>query len=242
MANLAHACIVLSIVWFFVAVIGSLLHCRPLYYNWMTPAEDPRYCFSLKHYSIVMAAWGLVLDSAIWLLPHFVIWTLQLRLAHKVAITTIFAFSLLYDNLKVLLYLRFAKPTYSNIVIGAFRITSLFHLALHRDLTYEAVPAMIWVIAQESTAIMLACCPLLRPLFDKLLPRRLTRVNSATTESSTRPAAICCTTKIVVYPNSSRPRVSHNCFNDEMQESQRPTFQIKGRHRGPFCGGICCGC
>lgn len=44
---------------------------------------------------ITIAAVGVGLDTIIWLAPHYVVWTLQLRLAYKLAITAIFAFGIL---------------------------------------------------------------------------------------------------------------------------------------------------
>jgi hypothetical protein len=42
------------------------------------------------------------MDAVTWLLPHFVVWDLQLRIAHKIAITVIFAFGLLYVVFRIL--------------------------------------------------------------------------------------------------------------------------------------------
>jgi hypothetical protein len=80
-------------------IIGILLHCRPVKYNWTIQFMDPRHCFNLKPFAIAITACGLALSVLTWTLPHFVVWRLQLRLAHKVAITVIFAFSLLSENL-----------------------------------------------------------------------------------------------------------------------------------------------
>jgi hypothetical protein len=80
-------------------IVGILLHCRPVKYNWTIPFMDSRHCFNLEPFAIAIAACGLALDVHTWTLPHCVVWRLQLRLAHKVAITAIFAFSLLSKNL-----------------------------------------------------------------------------------------------------------------------------------------------
>ena len=50
----------------------------------------------LKTFDIYRVACGMAIDLAIWSLPHFVVWKLQLRRAHKVAITIIFALGILY--------------------------------------------------------------------------------------------------------------------------------------------------
>lgn len=45
-----------------------------------------------------MAALGLAVDALTWILPHCVVWSLQLRRAHKIAITAIFATGILCDS------------------------------------------------------------------------------------------------------------------------------------------------
>jgi hypothetical protein len=80
-------------------IIAILSHCRPVKYNWTAPFMSPRYCFNLEPFAVATAACGLALDVLTWTLPHCVVWRLQLRLAHKVAITVIFAFGSLSENL-----------------------------------------------------------------------------------------------------------------------------------------------
>jgi hypothetical protein len=48
---------------------------------------------------ITIAAVGVGLDIVTWLAPHYVVWGLQLRLAHKFAITAIFAFGILSQGI-----------------------------------------------------------------------------------------------------------------------------------------------
>lgn len=95
--SLAYGCLVFSGTLGLVTVLAILLHCRPIKYNFMLPFENNRYCYSLEPLVITMAAAGVALDAVIWLLPHCVVWRLQLRRAHKLAITVIFAFSVLCD-------------------------------------------------------------------------------------------------------------------------------------------------
>lgn len=124
-----------------------------------------------------MISCGVIIDTVIWSLPHVVVWRLQLRLAHKVAITAIFALGVLYGCFVVAPF-RLADFSDSNIVVAILRIMTLINVPFDGDLTYNANPAMIWMDVQKSTAIILTCCPLLRPLFEKLIPKRLTRLTT----------------------------------------------------------------
>lgn len=47
---------------------------------------------------ITMAAVGVGLDLITWITPHCVVWSMRLRLAHKIAITAIFAFGILFSD------------------------------------------------------------------------------------------------------------------------------------------------
>jgi hypothetical protein len=87
--------------------------------------------------------------------------------------------------------------------MAVFRIISLVYLDFHGDLIYDVIPAMIWVDAQVSTAIILTCCPLLRPLFEKVIPKKLTRTG---TQWSQKPVSINVRTEIAVHPETSAPR------------------------------------
>lgn len=165
LGHLAYVCIGAASIWFFIHLCIFLESCNPIYYNWRQPTvtlgiRPAGHCLNLKSYKIAMAAAGLVLDGVIFSLPHFVVWRLQLRKAHKIAMSSVFALGVL------------------NIIVATARIINFVRLPFNTDLTYEVAEAIIWANAQQSTAIIVTCCPLLRPLYDKLVGRRLTRINT----------------------------------------------------------------
>ncbi|KAF2659399.1 hypothetical protein K491DRAFT_194432 [Lophiostoma macrostomum CBS 122681] len=201
---IAYIGIASAVAWLVLMVCINLTHCIPIAYNWRLPLESSPQCFTYKPYSIFQAGCGLVLDGGIWLLAHFVVWDLQLRNAHKIAITVIFAFGLL------------------NVIIAVFRISSVAALDYHGDILYDAVPAVIWAVAELSTAIALACCPLLRPLFEKMVPRRLTHIASGRYRTKNDASSIRVTTRIQVHPHSSRPRSPSG-----MRDSQALDFVVE---------------
>ena len=96
--TIAHFCIIMAIALGLASVMVIALHCRPIKYNYTIPFENPRHCFRLRPSVICIAVLGVVLDAVIWCLPHYVVWHLKLRLSHKVAVSVIFAFGLLYDQ------------------------------------------------------------------------------------------------------------------------------------------------
>jgi hypothetical protein len=93
----AYCCIIIAIAFGLASVITMALHCRPIKYNYTIPLENPRYCFRLRPFVVSIAILSVLLDALVWYLPHHVVWNLQLRLSHKLAISAIFAFGLLCD-------------------------------------------------------------------------------------------------------------------------------------------------
>jgi len=61
----------------------------------------------------------------------------------------------------------------SDVAAGAFRIVTILGVKFHSDVTHMAVNDEIWTMAEVSVTIVVACCPLLRPLLEKLIPKRL---------------------------------------------------------------------
>jgi hypothetical protein len=96
---LAWVCIYTSLLCLFVECIVVLLRCRPIHHNWQEHLEKPEHCYPLKPTILALAALGLGIDGVIWIMPHRFVWKLQLRLAHKIAITSIFTLGLLCDDI-----------------------------------------------------------------------------------------------------------------------------------------------
>ncbi|KAF2873279.1 hypothetical protein BDV95DRAFT_378296 [Massariosphaeria phaeospora] len=205
----AYLCLLFSIAWFVVTVTVVLTNCRPIYHNWKVPAENEKYCFPLRPFTAVVLIWGLTLDAVIWTLPLCVIWRLRLPRVQKIGVSTMFALGLV------------------NVVIAVLRLTSLLYRDNSGDITYDAFEARIWAIAQIGTAIMLASCPLLHPVFELLIPRKWTRIGFVPLN------AIRVTTRIEIFPDSMP--WTPNCFVDDILDTEGPTFEIDRGH-----GLTCC--
>jgi len=191
-----------------------LLHCRPVKYNYTMPFENPNYCYPLGPFIVVMASVGLAMDALTWLLSHYVVWRLQLPLVHRLAITAIFAFGLI------------------TIIIGALRIRALSRIQYQgSDVTWNIGTCLMWAIAQMSAGIIVACCPHLRPIFEKVLPHRLTRVKTKRPEQActARQRPILVTTSIALEPSHQLALVPA-VFHDGQLEPWAPTFDVE---RGP---------
>ncbi|KAF2201333.1 hypothetical protein GQ43DRAFT_440664, partial [Delitschia confertaspora ATCC 74209] len=96
-----YVCIVLSIIWGILFIILPLINCHPIRHIWIAPFQDIAYCIpikSIKTAQIIVVSLGVLIDAVIWSLPHFVVWKLRLRRAHKMALTALFSLGILYEE------------------------------------------------------------------------------------------------------------------------------------------------
>jgi hypothetical protein len=119
---------------------------------------------------------------------------------------------------------------YSNILIGGLRINALARVPYGIDVMHGMGTSMMWSIAQISTGIIVACCPHLRPLFERLLPNRLTRISlRKTPPPPARRFWIVVTTRIEIRPGTfpllpiaARGHCGH-------EERWAPRFEVESR-------------
>jgi hypothetical protein len=135
---------------------------------------------------------------------------------------------------------KFTDHVDSNILMAVFRVRSLALLNINKDLTYDVIPVIIVATGQCSTAIILTCCPLLRPLFEKIVPKRLTLIRSsrhrgARPGSVRDPASIRVTRTIDVLPETSTLRIQNSC-HDGFEDPDGPKFEVaRPQHRNSPC-------
>lgn len=118
------------------------------------------------------------------------------------------------------------------IVIGALRIASIADNSYSGDGPHDISTSLLWALAQMSTAITVACLPLLRPAFEKVVPRKFTRVNAhsstwtgVATSRTARQDSITVTTKIHIGNAMPSPAVSAR-FHDGHLEPWGPAFEV----------------
>lgn len=67
-------------------------------------------------------------------------------------------------------------------IISVLRMKSLLTVS-YTDITYSVVDALIWSMLEPALGIALACMPIIRPLFSKIFPDRLTSRSKSKTSS-----------------------------------------------------------
>lgn len=159
-----------------VAITGGFLHCQPLQLNWETPVWNHKYCFDIKPLYSAIVAVGLVVDILTWAMPHYVVWGMQLRLAHKLAITAIFAIGTLSGAISRNSFYHTLTGC-RMIIIGAIRIANITSFAPGGDLTNSLSLQLLLNLTQMSVGIVVACMPHMRSVLEKIVPQRFTRIN-----------------------------------------------------------------
>ena len=72
-----------------------------------------------------------------------------------------------------------------DIIIGIVRVVSVLSVDFN-DFVWSGTPAIEWAIVEPGVAILVASGPILRPLFDKLIPHTFLRTARTKTSSSDR--------------------------------------------------------
>ncbi|KAK7943180.1 Satratoxin biosynthesis SC1 cluster protein 4 [Apiospora aurea] len=133
--------------WMLMPILVALLVCSPIEFNWNRRAPGGR-CGNKQIAYALVGVVDLVSDLLILALPMRMVFKLQIKTAHKVALASIFGFSvitMLFTAIRLyyIYGMDFTDPTYSTII-----------------------PTTIGSV-QMGIAIMVASSPLLRPIFDR---------------------------------------------------------------------------
>ncbi|KAI0012699.1 hypothetical protein F4779DRAFT_632897 [Xylariaceae sp. FL0662B] len=139
--------IVFQAIWVIMTVLIGLLVCRPIVKNW-DPTADGVCGNQIAAYTAV-SVYNIIIDVIMCVLPLPMILKLQLDKRYKMALFAIFSVGIV---------------TVSFAVVRLFALRSIDF----NDFAYTFPEAATWTFAEVGVVIMVACCPLLRPVFDKV--------------------------------------------------------------------------
>ncbi|XDG06920.1 hypothetical protein ABKA04_006535 [Annulohypoxylon sp. FPYF3050] len=146
----AKATIVLTVVWMLLIVFVNLFMCHPIntYWDLRTPGG---FCGDQK---AAFASVGIV-DIAnhliILMLPLPMIWKMGVEIRYRVATVCIFTIGIL------------------TLVFGAINLYMILQID-YTDVSYTAVQTTLYGASEIGVAIIVSNSPLLRPVFDRVLP------------------------------------------------------------------------
>ncbi|KAN0077868.1 hypothetical protein V8E54_006172, partial [Elaphomyces granulatus] len=147
----AYITIGLVILNWVVFSIMSIFQCRPIAY-WWDKRIQRGICFNIQIYYLVMCVPNIVTDVIVLLLPISSLIQLKLPLLKKIALCFIFL----------------------TASVGMFASIYRFSLVLTTDLSTDRTWAPIgWSIVESGMYLIAACLPLLRPVVEKVIPKKL---------------------------------------------------------------------
>lgn len=132
----------------------AIFQCTPIHFFW-TRTPITGHCVNVQAYFIGQAVPNIVTDVLIMALPLPQIWKLKLPWQQKTALSGIFLLG--------------CFVTFSSI----YRLVQLTRLSVNSYTDYSPadaeVPSMIWTVIEPNMAVVCACLPMFRRLFEKAL-------------------------------------------------------------------------
>lgn len=194
--------IIISSLWMIMTWLVALLLCRPIKKNW-EPAI-PGTCGNSYVAFGVVAAVDIFNGLCLIILPMPSLWRLHLHQRYKLALAGVFGTGFMYVILTSVLVSLYPTGTdtsdsNSTMVIAALRIPLLLNTDF-TDLTFDTRSQQI-ALAEPAVAIMVSCCPLLKPVLDKALLPFLGQ--GKTLVSRTTPASKAATDARPLYGNTA---------------------------------------
>ena len=147
-----------------MTILIALTDCSPFAYNFRKTINGG-HCGNQVAAFAAVAAIDIVVDLGILTIPIPRVWELRLPLAHKLALIGIFGLG------------------FVDVVMAVLRIVFDLRVNFQGDWTYTTAPLYFWSSMEPGLAIMVACAPILRPIFEKIVPAGL----SSRTRSSSYP-------------------------------------------------------
>ncbi|KAI1372738.1 hypothetical protein F4677DRAFT_449221 [Hypoxylon crocopeplum] len=144
---------VFTIVWVFLTVLMELLLCRPMEMNWnsRTPGGT---CGDQKAGLVAVGILDIINQLAILMLPLPVVLKVGMDMRYKIITACIFGIGIL------------------TVVFGTIRLCTVMQIDI-TDVSYTTVDTTVYGASEVGISIIVSSCPLLRPVFDRLLPTRL---------------------------------------------------------------------
>ncbi|KAI1208991.1 uncharacterized protein F4807DRAFT_106295 [Annulohypoxylon truncatum] len=146
----AKATMALTIAWMLLIVLVNLLMCHPIntYWDLQTPGG---FCGDQRAAFASVGIVDITNQLMILMLPLPMIWKLGVEIRYRVVTVCIFTIGIL------------------TLVFGAINLCMILQID-YNDVSYTAVQTMLYGASEIGVAIIVSNSPLLRPVFDRVLP------------------------------------------------------------------------
>ena len=138
------------IAWIIMVILIGAFLCRPFAFNWDKTLIGT--CGQLDPAFISIAATDIIGDLMIICLPMPWVWSLNTSMHVKVGVSFVFSLGLV------------------EVCISVLRIVTLFQIDFTGDFTWLSAPCYSFSIVEPSLGVIIACAPMLKPLFGRWLP------------------------------------------------------------------------
>ncbi|KAL2842380.1 hypothetical protein BJY01DRAFT_264497 [Aspergillus pseudoustus] len=149
-------------------IVGSLVlvfRCSPVQYTWNKNIVGGS-CFNQQAFYRYVSLPNILTDFVILVMPMPLVWKLQTRLTHKLALTGVFLLGGL------------------GLVTSILRMVIFFQESALTDPTWTSVNLGIWTVLEGGIIIVAACLPSIWPLIVRFLPNKLRSKNRGTTSGA----------------------------------------------------------
>lgn len=157
-------------------VVSSICQCTPVQYAFDKDLGGT--CIDMTAFWFANAAFNILTDLVIIVLPVPVISKLQLPLRSKIALCGVFAVGILYVLPAPSISLHKTNPnSRSTCITSILRITTLDIATSHLDTTWNSIGSSMWTVIESNLGIICACLPALRRPLGLIFPYISGRVN-----------------------------------------------------------------
>ncbi|KAI1105521.1 hypothetical protein F4804DRAFT_131010 [Jackrogersella minutella] len=147
----AKATIAFTVAWMLQVTLINLLICQPISTNWNLQTAGAT-CGNQRAAFASVSAVDIVNQVVILMLPLPMVWRLGLEIRYRIVTACIFTVGIL------------------TVVFGAINLYMLLQIDFS-DVSYTAAQTTLYGASETGVAIIVSNCPLLRPVFDRLLPK-----------------------------------------------------------------------
>ncbi|KAF4620234.1 hypothetical protein G7Y89_g14586 [Cudoniella acicularis] len=143
----------LIVIWALGFSFTLIFQCSPIHFSWHVPEMFlAPYCIKFLEFYLALPITDIITDIIVLAMPIPMVWKLQLPLKQKCAVGGMFLLGAL-------------------VCAASITRLAIFEADLHTfgsmDETYEAADSIVWTYIEASLAVVSACLPTLRPLFQK---------------------------------------------------------------------------
>ncbi|KAK7746794.1 hypothetical protein SLS53_001982 [Cytospora paraplurivora] len=166
-----YLCEAATVAYLVGCTIAWLATCRPIKFNWELGTDVPQHCVNNSLKFLLSAVFNLVLDLSILLLPMPMLWTLQMNMRKKVALSFVF-------GLGIFVCFATAWRTYN--------VVEFSKPASQKNFTVTIIEDALWSGLEITLGIINACLPVMQPAAQHIFNTPFLRLISFSTNRSAK--------------------------------------------------------